>query len=252
MASSQAGLSEQPPQQGSVKAPGVGYVPTEEERKVFRQCNEESFWYRSLPFSVVGMIFTRGLIARGILSVSPRFGSIPKVAFAGVCGYLAGKVSYMKICQEKFKSLDNSPLGDALRKGYRPSAAYSASRGSEFSDADVAGSAPLTSIAPAAPKPPPSVHSRDYDTSPAIVPFSSSFSESSTTGITDNIAREPAPFVEEIPKHRPMTYDELRNRNRETYEVGATQRADTSPRPSPERAKSKEVKTNKYGDVWEE
>ncbi|MGH0138662.1 UNVERIFIED_CONTAM: hypothetical protein FKN15_031918 [Acipenser sinensis] len=25
----------------------MAYVPTEEERRVFRECNQESFWYRS-------------------------------------------------------------------------------------------------------------------------------------------------------------------------------------------------------------
>lgn len=29
---------------------------------------------------------------------------------------MAGKMSYMKTCQEKFKRLDNSPLGEALRQ----------------------------------------------------------------------------------------------------------------------------------------
>lgn len=35
---------------------------------------------------------------------------------AGFCGYLAGKMSYMKTCQEKFRRLENSPLGEALRQ----------------------------------------------------------------------------------------------------------------------------------------
>ncbi len=39
---------------------------------------------------------------------------------AGVFGYLGGKMSYMKTCQEKFKSLENSPLGEALRQRQRP------------------------------------------------------------------------------------------------------------------------------------
>lgn len=38
---------------------------------------------------------------------------------AGFCGYLAGKMSYMKTCQEKFKRLENSPLGEALRQRTR-------------------------------------------------------------------------------------------------------------------------------------
>lgn len=37
---------------------------------------------------------------------------------AGLFGYMGGKMSYMKVCQEKFKNLENSPLGAALRQGH--------------------------------------------------------------------------------------------------------------------------------------
>ncbi|XP_053314412.1 OCIA domain-containing protein 1 [Spea bombifrons] len=260
MAASPAELSGQqpPPQHSAVQAPGVGYVPTEDERRVFRECNEESFWYRSVPIATISMILTQGLVSRGILTASSRFGSAPKVAFAGFCGYLIGKVSYMKNCQEKFKRLENSPLGEALRQGYRPSTGPSGGRASEFSD-DAFGKAPAPTGSAHPSEVPPRVRVRpseydssQYDSSPATVPFSASLSESSTTGITDSIARGPEPFLEEIPKRKPMTYDELRNKNRETYEIAVTQRADTPAKLSSDRAPRKEVKTNKYGDVWEE
>lgn len=70
---------------------GMEYIPTEEERRVFRECNQESFWYRckclsfvcaqmmidwvksrvpvlfftAVPFSVVSMAVTQALVARG-------------------------------------------------------------------------------------------------------------------------------------------------------------------------------------------
>ncbi|ROI15984.1 OCIA domain-containing protein 1 [Anabarilius grahami] len=104
------------PRHAALGPVGIDYIPTEEERRVFRECNQESFWYRSLPISAISMAFTQFLISRGALMASGRFGSLPKVAFAGVCGFLGGKMSYMKTCQEKFKSLENSPLGEALRQ----------------------------------------------------------------------------------------------------------------------------------------
>ncbi|KAL7841096.1 hypothetical protein SRHO_G00247870 [Serrasalmus rhombeus] len=110
-------------QSASGKGPlGMDYIPTEEERRVFKECNQESFWYRSVPISVSSMALTQFLISRGALTASPRFGSVPKVLFAGACGYFAGKLSYMKTCQEKFKRLENSRLGEALRQraGHRP------------------------------------------------------------------------------------------------------------------------------------
>ncbi|KAL7856299.1 hypothetical protein AOLI_G00199030 [Acnodon oligacanthus] len=112
-----------PLQPAGAKAPlGMDYVPSEEERRVFQECNQESFWYRSVPISVSSMALTQFLISRGTLTASPRFGSVPKVLFAGACGYFAGKLSYMKTCQEKFKRLENSRLGEALRQraGHRP------------------------------------------------------------------------------------------------------------------------------------
>ncbi|KAI2668683.1 OCIA domain-containing protein 1 [Labeo rohita] len=55
---------------------GIDYIPTEEERRVFRECNQESFWYRSLPISAISMALTQFLISR----------------VAGVFGYLGGKL----------------------------------------------------------------------------------------------------------------------------------------------------------------
>ncbi|KAJ3614586.1 hypothetical protein NHX12_018158 [Muraenolepis orangiensis] len=115
MSQTSARLTEERPP-GAQGPMGIDYVPTEEERRVFKECNHESFWYRSVPFSAVSVALTQVLLTRGTLIGSPRFGSLPKLAFAGFCGYLAGKMSYMKTCQEKFKRLDNSPLGEALRK----------------------------------------------------------------------------------------------------------------------------------------
>lgn len=49
----------------------------------------------------------------------PIFFSFKKVA--GMCGYLAGKISYLPICSEKFKKLKDSPIGDVLRQAQRHS-----------------------------------------------------------------------------------------------------------------------------------
>ncbi|MEE6462086.1 hypothetical protein FKM82_001488 [Ascaphus truei] len=205
-------------------------MPTDDERRVFRECNQESFWYRSLPIATVSMVLTQGLISRGILTSSSRFGSLPKVAFAGLCGYLTGKVSYMRTCQEKFKRLENSPLGDALRHRRLPG--QSPASNTEFSDADNVTASPLIRSAPAAAEPLSNVYPSQYDSGHDSVPFSASLSESSTTGITDHAASEPVPFLEENPKATALTYDELRSRNRETYEMAVTQKTETSTRPS--------------------
>uniref|UniRef100_A0A8K9V9H0 OCIA domain-containing protein 1 n=1 Tax=Oncorhynchus mykiss TaxID=8022 RepID=A0A8K9V9H0_ONCMY len=73
----------------------------------------------ALPLTAVAVSVAQALVMKGVLAPSPRFGSLPKVAIAGLFGYIGGKISYTKICQEKFKNLENSPLGEALRQGQR-------------------------------------------------------------------------------------------------------------------------------------
>uniref|UniRef100_A0A674J0X2 Uncharacterized protein n=1 Tax=Terrapene triunguis TaxID=2587831 RepID=A0A674J0X2_9SAUR len=51
---------------------------------------------------------------------------------------------------------------------------------------------------------------------------------------------EPVPLLEESPKRKSVSYEELRNRNRETYEVALTQKAETPVKSSQERAFKKE------------
>ncbi|XP_039396576.1 OCIA domain-containing protein 1 isoform X1 [Mauremys reevesii] len=234
---------------------GMAYVPTEDERRIFRECNEESFWYRSVPISAISMIVTQGLIKKGILTTHSRFGSLPKVAFAGICGYIAGKISYMSACQEKFKRLENSPIGESIRQGHRPLPHEYAAQKSEF--ANLPSQSPFGS-SPTAEVPLSSSYSHEYSSADrsvsnyAPIPFSSSLNESSPTGITEHNAPESVPLLEESPKRKSVSYEELRNRNRETYEGALTQKAETPVKSSQERPFKKEVKVNKYGDAWEE
>jgi len=259
-----------PQQHGGVQSPvGAGYIPNDDEKRVFRECNSESFWYRSLPFSAVAMAGTQVLVSRGVLSPSPRFGSLPKVAFAGMMAYMGGKMSYMKTCQEKFKRLENSPLGTALRQGQLRNISPDMSQ-SEFGDPNQPGGGqpsyepPLQPAAPAYHPPPDSYsNSGDYSynssqqqSSYEPAPFSSSFSESAPTGVVDDNVPQAAPFLEDedMPKRKPVLYEDLRSKNRENYEVTLTQKADSmlKPQASSSSAPSRDVKKNKYGDAWDE
>ncbi|CAJ0965019.1 unnamed protein product [Ranitomeya imitator] len=206
--------------------PQSSYTPTEEEKRVLTECNSESFWYRSVPFSVISMLATQTLIHRGILTTSTRFGPFPKVAFAGFLGYIAGKLSYIKPCREKFLKLENSPMAEIIRQGPRAQTIFPprTDHPSDFSPADVR--APTQTFAPVAAEPPSSVYSSKYEASVAEVPFSSSMSESSPTGIGDNVLAEPDPILAEPGKQKPITYDELRDQNREHYHKAGP----TSPR----------------------
>ncbi|KAG1964310.1 OCIA domain-containing protein 1 isoform X2 [Pimephales promelas] len=238
---------------------GSAYIPNEEERRVFRECNSESLWYRSLPFSAIAMGVTQVLVSRGKLTPSPRFGSLPKVVFAGICGYIGGKMSYMRVCQEKFRKLENSPLGEALRQGRLQNIA-SVTNQSDFSELNASESEqsgfesvsqPATEVSSMPESY--SSYTSDYTySSPSQsydpTPFSSGFSDSGPVNIRDDNSSQD----EDVPKKKPVLYEELRSKNRENYEVTLTQKAETLLKPQREVAATKEVKKNQYGDAWDE
>ncbi|KAJ0065276.1 hypothetical protein NL108_007003 [Boleophthalmus pectinirostris] len=85
------------------------HVHREDVRKVWNECQEESFWYRALPISVSSMAVTGGLIYNGVWKSSARFGPFPKLAVAGILGYAVGKISYMGTCWNKFQELGIKP-----------------------------------------------------------------------------------------------------------------------------------------------
>ncbi|XP_073788317.1 OCIA domain-containing protein 1 isoform X1 [Danio rerio] len=252
-------------QHGSSKgAFNSAYIPTEEEKRVFRECNSESFWYRSLPFSAIAVGITQVLVAKGMLSPSPRFGALPKIAFAGIFGYIGGKMSYVRVCQEKFMKLENSPLGEALRQGrlrhvssemnqpdFDPNSSESQQPGSESVQQ------PATEVSSATESY--SSYTSDYTYSTPsqsyeTTPFSSGFSDSGPANIRDDLPSQAPLYMEEdVPKRKPVLYEELRNKNRENYEVTLPQKNQTQMKPQMEVMQpKKEAKKNKYGDSWEE
>ncbi|XP_033986200.1 OCIA domain-containing protein 1-like [Trematomus bernacchii] len=241
MSSTTAGYTEEGTQKVAQKPMGTSYIPTKEEKRVFKECAQESFWYRSLPFSVLSMGVTRALLARGALTPHPKFGSIPKVFFAGFCGYFAGKMSYMGPCKEKFKSLENSPLGEAIRKGLP----LQVSKGpqSEMSDPDTQSFDTMFQAAEA-PSHAPVTQSYDYN-SESPVPM----------GKEDDFSAPGSYIEDEEPRKKSILYEDLRGKNRENYEVTLTQKSETLLKPSPDREPGrprKDVKNNIYGDSWEE
>eukprot|EP00069_Balaena_mysticetus_P017616 bmy_10807T0 len=64
------------------------HIHKSEISKIIRECQEESFWKRALPFSLVSMLVTQGLVHHGYLAANPRFGSLPKVARKSLLAFL--------------------------------------------------------------------------------------------------------------------------------------------------------------------
>ncbi|KAL6486096.1 hypothetical protein MHYP_G00054880 [Metynnis hypsauchen] len=94
---------------------GDKHIHREDVRRVWKECQEESFWYRALPLSLGSMAVTGGLIYNGVWKQSKKFGPFPKLALAGILGYAIGKASYIGTCREKFQK-----LGPEFSKGYGP------------------------------------------------------------------------------------------------------------------------------------
>lgn len=99
---------------------GTGQQPrvhlTAEELRVLEECNRESLFYRSMPLAAVAMLGTQIAVNKGFLKPHPRWGSTFKVLGAGFLSWFIGKVSYQSACEEKFLRLKNSPVADMIRK----------------------------------------------------------------------------------------------------------------------------------------
>ncbi|XP_061832932.1 OCIA domain-containing protein 1-like [Nerophis lumbriciformis] len=230
MSSTTAGFDEEMQQQGAQVSPTQipnlrTYIPTEEERRVMKECRTESLIYRELPLAAVGAAVGHALVVKGFLSASPKVGSLHKVAFGALFGFMWGLVSYIPTCQEKIKKLDNSPLAMVLRR--QPSE-------SEMSDPD----------APS---------------------FDAMFQPAEDTNQTpqrgyprrsvDFNAPVQTDMEGDVPKRKATLYEDLRLKNRENYEVMQAQKTETPLKAPPEKEwerPTKNVKTNSYGDTWEE
>uniref|UniRef100_A0A9L0RI58 OCIA domain containing 2 n=4 Tax=Equus TaxID=9789 RepID=A0A9L0RI58_HORSE len=94
------------------------HIQRAEISKIIRECQEESFWKRALPFSLVSMLVTQGLVHQGYLAANPRFGSLPKVALAGILGFGLGKLSYIGACRSKFYSFEDQLRGAGFGPGH--------------------------------------------------------------------------------------------------------------------------------------
>ncbi|CAG9761195.1 unnamed protein product [Ceutorhynchus assimilis] len=91
------------------------YQFSSEEMRVLRECNKESFFGRSLPFSTILGGLTYYGIHTGLFKRSRSFGAVPKVTAAIITGYILGKFSYHQKCAEKFMALPDSKVGRMMK-----------------------------------------------------------------------------------------------------------------------------------------
>ncbi|CAL1543307.1 unnamed protein product [Lymnaea stagnalis] len=92
-------------------------VLTEEERKIMKECERDSFYLRALPISIGTMTGAFFMVKNGHWTPHPRFGALPKMLIAGSISYFFGKLSYLPKCQQKIlEKIPNSNLAATIRK----------------------------------------------------------------------------------------------------------------------------------------
>ncbi|KNC29649.1 hypothetical protein FF38_08678 [Lucilia cuprina] len=248
--------------------PLANYQFSSEELRVFRECNTESFFQRSLPLGTTFGLAAYFGVKQGFIPPNVKYGPVPKVILGVVLGYFVGKFSYQQKCAEKIMALPDSRLGELLRQrknqgglaGYRPDqglgmgmslAPFAPNNNDVYTDEDLQPNNKGNAL------------NLDMESRPSFAGlddiYRPNLDSPSTTQVDADIPLEPV---------KPGTsYDELRRRNREEY-LKKQQNPFSKPLPpdapvvmrQPERssayssgeAPAKNMQTNKYGDAWVE
>ncbi|XP_026333117.1 OCIA domain-containing protein 1-like isoform X2 [Hyposmocoma kahamanoa] len=226
-----------PPPQPATPFQGP-YKFSPDELRVLGECNQESFFQRSLPLGTAMGLGTYFAIQQGHLKANPRFGVIPKVTLAVVMGYFIGKISYQEKCAEKLMALPGSYIGQLLRErkdGKIRGTSLHQQAPSMF------GAGPNDIYSDAGPG-----NSLDLDTDRPI------FSDDTYHPDNHGSINESPPEGSARPV---LSYDELRRRNRGEYSDSKQNpyRMDPNLAPPITRQPQPQQKpsTNKYGDTME-
>ncbi|KAJ9580647.1 hypothetical protein L9F63_024182, partial [Diploptera punctata] len=228
------------------------YRFTNEEMRVLRECNRNSFFQRCIPFSTILGIGTYYAVQSGYLKSHPRWGATVKVTVAAVIGFFLGKMSYQSKCAEMIMALPNSPLGEMLRQRKRGGFQEAITMDPGLSLPPFGDVDSYSDVGPH--------HEIDMDR-----PYHEGLDDSQRPTLDSPLFEEETLPAGTQPKS--ATYEELRRKNREEYEQKKTRQfrgvtgpddiptsirpkeptPDASPNPPPTWNREK----NQYGDVWE-
>ncbi|VDN96587.1 unnamed protein product [Rodentolepis nana] len=86
---------------------------TMEDIATFKRCRQESFWRGSVPMIIGANLLVGIAHSRGFFDSRRRL-LFPTYFFAGVVGYIGGKLSYMGTCKSMFLQLHDSRVKDFL------------------------------------------------------------------------------------------------------------------------------------------
>ncbi|GBP97684.1 OCIA domain-containing protein 1 [Eumeta japonica] len=230
-----------PPTEPARSNPARGYKFSPEELQVLKECNRESFYQRSVPIGTALGVSAYYCVQNGFLKPNPRFGAIPKVTMAVILGYFIGKMSYQRKCAEKLMALPGSYIGQLLRDSkaakYNPStnpappSMFGAGINDIYSDAGPGNSLNLDTDRPS--------YLNDSDT----------YHPDETIRSSDS----------ELSGPPPLTYEELRRKNRsdysstrqDPYKIEPSFAPQPRAQPHAQPAPPQKPSTNKYGDDME-
>uniref|UniRef100_A0A069DQB5 Putative ocia domain-containing protein 1 n=1 Tax=Panstrongylus megistus TaxID=65343 RepID=A0A069DQB5_9HEMI len=247
--------------------PPTPYKFSHEELRVLEQCNKESFYQRCIPLSTILGISTYYGVKTGSLLPNPRFGATPKVFGAIVVGYLLGKLSYQGKCAEKLMALPNSRLGAMLRnKRAGKHGTQQEQLETEHPDPNsLYGKVPSSDFYS-------DVKQKTYMEIDTDRPNVAGLDDTFRPNVDDGLPPGFGPTSlkdEELPPQtsHTTTYEELRRKNREEYELKKTKpyRGVLSPDEVPDALEARDYnqpndawskpaekrKTNMYGDIFE-
>lgn len=190
------GQQQQQPVPGSGHQGPPGLQLSIEEQRVLRDCNRESFWYRSLPLGALLASFTHVAIMRGMMKPNPRFGTGPKVIAASILGYFVGKFTYADKCADKFLiEAPHSQIAQAirLRRGIPP-----------LENIDGVESAPVSdSEQPAAGQSFPSPYTQETEPVPPLAPSYDQLRRRNREQGGGFVVPQPSPAVAPLPPSPP-------------------------------------------------
>lgn len=247
------GLTSAPQHNGPQQQSPTSYRFSNEELRVLRQCNRDSFYQRCLPLATILGVGTYYGVQSGYLKAHSRWGAAPKVTVAAIVGYFLGKFSYQSKCAEMLMRLPNSQLGEALRQkklkgGFQEVITMDPSISlPPFADVQI-----YSDVSPH--------HEIDTDR-----PYAGGLDDSHRPTLDSPISEN-----EGLPagtQTLSTTYEELRRKNREEYEQKKTKpfRGVTSPEDVPAVIRPRGTvpdvpssppstwnrEKNQYGDVWD-
>ncbi|XP_075165863.1 OCIA domain-containing protein asrij [Haematobia irritans] len=247
--------------------PLANYQFTTDELRVFRECNTESFFQRSLPLGTTFGVAAFLGVKQGILSPNIRYGAAPKVILGVIVGYFMGKFSYQQKCAEKLMALPNSRLAEILRQRQQQ-------RGGGFLNTDQSIGMGMA-LGPFTPNASdvysdehmhPDVRGNALNLDMESRPQFAGLDDIYRPNLDSPASTHVDPDIPLEPVKPGMTYEELRKRNREEYtkkqqnpysqplppEAPVVMRASPQRPPAMDERPSKNMQTNKYGDAWSE